>query len=86
MRQKKQKYDVLLETYKRIVADDNRMLTEQNKEIVRLQEELKHAKRLLGLYEACLNKGVKIDFPDVTGGKKGGIEPDPGENFDFDDF
>jgi galactose mutarotase-like enzyme len=65
MRQKKPNYDVLLETYKRMVADDNRMLTEQNKEIVRLQEELKHAKRLWGLYEACLNKGVKIDFPDA---------------------
>ena len=57
------KYDAMIENMKKIISDDNRMLTEQNKEIVRLQEELKHAKRLLGLYEACIMTGTKIDFP-----------------------
>lgn len=64
------KNKVLIEEMKRIISDDNRMLTEQNKEIIRLQEENKQLKHLLGLYEACINKGVKVDFPDVTG--KGG--------------
>ena len=68
----KNKYETIIAQYRKIIADDNRMLSDQNKEIVRLKEELKHAKSLIGLYEACLTKGIKVDFPDVTGGKKGG--------------
>lgn len=77
------KYDAMIENMKKIIADDNRMLTEQNKEIVRLQEELKHAKRLLGLYEACIMTGTKIDFPNST--VKGGNADNTGE-IDFSDF
>ena len=47
-------------------------------------EEVKQQSALLGLYEACITKGVKIDFPDVTGQEKGGITDSSG--FDFDDF
>lgn len=67
------------------IEDDTRMLSDQNREIVRLKEELKHAKRLLGLYEACIMTGTKIDFPDVTGGKKGGND-EAGNDIDFSDF
>ena len=67
------------------IEDDTRMLSDQNREIVRLKEELKHAKRLLGLYEACIMTGTKIDFPDVTGGKKG-ENNNAGNNIDFSDF
>lgn len=67
------------------IEDDTRLLSDQNREIVRLKEELKHAKRLLGLYEACIMTGTKIDFPDVTGGKKGGNN-EAGNDIDFSDF
>lgn len=67
------------------IEDDTRLLSDQNREIVRLKEELKHAKRLLGLYEACIMTGTKIDFPDVTGGKKGGND-EAGNDIDFSDF
>ena len=80
---KKQEQELLIKHLKKVIEDDNRMLSEQNKEIVRLQEELKHAKSLLGLYEACLITGTKIDFPDVTG--KGGNAVNSGD-IDFSDF
>ena len=80
----KNKYDTLLAQYRKIIEDDNRMLSDQNKEIVRLKEELKHAKSLIGLYEACLTQGIKVDFPDVTGGKKGGNSLNG--DVDFSDF
>lgn len=70
---------------KKKIEDDTRLLSDQNREIVRLKEELKHAKRLLGLYEACIMTGTKIDFPDVTGGKKGGND-EAGNDIDFSDF
>ena len=66
-------------------ADELEAITlQQNKLIVRLKEEVKQQSSLLGLYEACITKGVKIDFPDVTGQEKGGITDSSG--FDFDDF
>ena len=80
---KKQEQTALIENLNKIITDDKRMLSDQNKEIVRLQEELKHAKSLLGLYEACLMTGTKIDFPDVTG--KGGNAVNSGD-IDFSDF
>ena len=86
----KNKYETLIAQYRKIIADDNRMLSDQNKEIVRLKEELKHAKSLIGLYEACLNKGIKVDFPDVTG--KGGKSVQNGskgfndDDIDFSDY
>lgn len=79
----KNKYETLIAQYRKIIADDNRMLSDQNKEIVRLKEELKHAKRLLGLYEACIMTGTKIDFPDSK--RKGGNADNTGD-IDFSDF
>ena len=52
----KEKLESLIEKYKDIIRRDNEIITRQDKEIKKL-------KKLLGLYEACINKGVNIDFP-----------------------
>ena len=53
---KSKKYEALIETYRDIIRKSNETITKQDKEIKRL-------KKLLGLYEACVTKGVNIDFP-----------------------
>lgn len=53
----------------------------QNKLIVQLNEEIKHYQKLIGLYEACLKHGTKIDFPDVTGRVKGGSDNPVNNNY-----
>ena len=40
--------------------EENIKLREENK---KLREENKKLRKLLGLYEACITKGVDIDFP-----------------------
>ena len=50
------KYEALLNPYRDIIRKNNEIITKQDKEIKKL-------KKLLGLYEACINKGVEIDFP-----------------------
>ena len=50
------KHEALLNTYRDIIKRDNAIITKQDKEIKKLR-------KLLGLYEACINKGVDIDFP-----------------------
>lgn len=55
----------------------------QNMLIIQLNEEIKHYQKLIGLYEACLKHGTKIDFPDVTGRVKGGSD-NPVNNNNFD--
>ena len=52
----KAKLESLIERYKNIIRRDNEIITRQDKEIKKL-------KKLLGLYEACITKGVDIDFP-----------------------
>ena len=52
----KAKLESLIERYKDIIRRDNEIITRQDKEIKKLR-------KLLGLYEACINKGVDIDFP-----------------------
>ena len=52
----KAKLDNLIETYRDIIRRNNEIITRQDKEIKKL-------KKLLGLYEACITKGVDIDFP-----------------------
>ena len=52
----KAKLDNLIETYRDIIRRNNEIITKQDKEIKKL-------KKLLGLYEACITKGVNIDFP-----------------------
>ena len=60
----------LIDSLQATIAEDNRLLSEQNKVIVGLQEENRQLRKLLDLYEACINKGIKIDFPNSTGGGK----------------
>ena len=50
------KHETLLNTYRDIIRKNHEVITKQDKEIKRL-------KKLLGLYEACVTKGVDIDFP-----------------------
>ena len=73
----------LIESLQATITKDNQILSDQNKEIVRLQEENRQLRKLLDLYEACIKKGIKIDFPDVTGGGK---ENKDNGNIDFSDF
>ena len=56
----------------------------QNKLIVALKEENRQQDKLISFYEACINQGVKIDFPDVTGGGK--EDNDISGDIDFSDF
>ena len=79
----KKELEHLINNYKKIISDDNLLLSQQNKVIVGLQEENRQLRKLLDLYEACINKGIKIDFPDVTGGRK---EDNISGNIDFSDF
>ena len=60
----------LINRYKELVSKDNEIITRLNKRIVELQEENRQQAKLIGLYEACINKGIQVDFPNVTG--KGG--------------
>lgn len=52
----KAKLDNLIKIYRDIIRRNNEIITKQDKEIKRLR-------KLLGLYEACVTKGVDIDFP-----------------------
>lgn len=52
----KNKFENLIETYRDIIRRDHEIITKQDKEIKKLR-------KLLGLYEACITKGVDIDFP-----------------------
>ena len=73
----------VIDKLRKIIDDDTKKLEEQNRIIVRLQEEVKQLNHLVGLYEACIQKGVKIDFPNST--VKGGNADNTGE-IDFSDF
>ena len=76
------KYDELL----KLCAEQNEIIKKQNAMIKQGREEVKQAMKLLDLYEACITKGVKIDFPDVTGRVKGGNTQPGTEDIDFSDF
>lgn len=75
---RKQAYDELYKT----CIDQNSTIVSKDKEIIRLKEELKQAQHLIGLYEACISKGVKIDFPNSDG--KGGNSDNTGADVGFD--
>ena len=73
------KYDELL----KLCAEQNEIIKKQNAMIKQGREEVKQAMKLLDLYEACINKGVKIDFPNSTGGGKEDIEDGADTTFTF---
>ena len=79
----KKELEHLINSYKKIISDDNLIISQQNKVIVGLKEENKQLRKLLDLYEACINKGVKIDFPNSAGGGKEDIEDGTDTTFTF---
>lgn len=75
----KKKFEIMKQKIKQL----DTIAVRQNKLIVQLNEEVKHYQKLVGLYEACLKHGTKIDFPDVTGRVKGGsVNPVNNNYFD----
>lgn len=73
----KKKYQEMLNA----IAHADDLLIKQNRMIVKLNEENRHLSKLVGLYEACLNKGVKVDFPGTD--RKGDNKPDNNSDFIF---
>lgn len=81
----KKKYEIMKQAYDELYKtciDQNSTIVNKDKEIIRLKEELKQAQHLIGLYEACISKGVKIDFPNSDG--KGGTTANTGADVGFD--
>ena len=82
----KKKFNIMQKKIKQLQDISQQLDTiavRQNKLIVQLNEEVKHYQKLVGLYEACLKHGTKIDFPDVTGRVKGGsVNPVNNNYFD----
>ena len=73
----KKKFEIMKNNIKHLDS----IAVRQNKLIVQLNEEVKHYQKLIGLYEACLKHGTKIDFPDVTGRVKGGSDNTVNNNY-----
>ena len=69
-----------------LIQKQNDIIEAQIKVITRLKEEVSQCDKLIGLYEACITKGVQIDFPDVTGQEKGEDNISGEDEFNFDDF
>ena len=69
-----------------LIQKQNGIIEAQNKVITRLKEEVRQCNKLISLYEACINKGIQIDFPDVTGQEKGEEDISGTDEFNFDDF
>lgn len=67
----------------KLIEDSSNLILRQNKMIHQMQEEIKQQGKLIGLYEACINKGVQIDFPNSTGGGKEDIEDGTDTTFTF---
>ena len=93
----KKKYEIMKQAYDELYKtciEQNSTIVNKDKEIIRLKEELRQSHYLIGLYEACISKGVKIDFPNSDG--KGGNTANTGKmvdvgfdgetTVDFDDF
>lgn len=74
----KQTYDNL----QKLIERQKILIIRQSRTISRLTEENNQREKLIGLYEACIQKGVKIDFPNS---EKGGNADNTGD-IDFSDF
>lgn len=66
-----------------LIKKQDDIIKSQQTVINRLKEEIHQSNKLIGLYEACMSKGIKVDFPDVTGRVKGEDEVDPGTDILF---
>ena len=60
------KYDELMDLCKA----QNETIVKLNKRLKQAIEEVRQATKLIGFYEACINKGVQVDFPNSTGDGK----------------
>lgn len=67
----------------KLIEDSSNLILRQNKMIHQMQEEIKQQEKLIGLYEACINKGIQVDFPNSTGGGKEDIEDGADTTFIF---
>lgn len=68
---------------KELVERTNRILDKLNQIVNDLNKENKHLRALVGLYEAAMTHGIKVDFPNST---KGDEEAPIDGQIDFDDF
>ena len=73
------KYDELMDLCKA----QNETIVTLNKRLKQAIEEVRQATKLIGFYEACINKGVQVDFPNSTGGGKEDIEDGADTTFTF---
>ena len=73
------KYDELMDLCKA----QNETIVKLNKRLKQAIEEVSQATKLIGFYEACINKGVQVDFPNSTGGGKEDIEDGTDTTFTF---
>ena len=73
------KYDELMDLCKA----QNETIVKLNKRLKQAIEEVRQATKLIGFYEACINKGVQVDFPNSTGGGKEEIEDGADTTFTF---
>ena len=73
------KYDELMDLCKA----QNETIVTLNKRLKQAIEEVRQATKLIGFYEACINKGVQVDFPNSTGGEKEDIEDGADTTFTF---
>ena len=60
----------------------NKIVTDLNNENKALDEENKHLRALLGLYEAAMNNGIEVNFPNTEPEE----ERTSDTGIDFDDF
>lgn len=73
------KYDELMDLCKA----QNETIIKLNKRLKQAIEEVRQATKLIGFYEACINKGVQVDFPNSTGGGKEDIVDGTDTTFTF---
>ena len=73
------KYDELMDLCKA----QNETIVKLNKRLKQAIEEVRQATKLIGFYEACINKGVQVDFPNSAGGGKEDIEDGTDITFTF---
>lgn len=66
-----------------LIKKQDDIIKSQQTIINRLKEEVHQSNKLIGLYEACINKGVQVDFPNSTGGGKEDIEDGADTTFTF---
>lgn len=79
----KDKYKI--KKLEKIIAEQDDLLMRQNNMIIKLNEEVDHATRLIELYESCIDKGIKVEIHNHP--EKGGNTDNTGTaDFKFNNF